>query len=177
MINSRFYDCAGDGIGSDVNGGFYRFGSSSDKDAKGMDLGDGAGDSLSIDIENSTIEGTQQYALHFTNHVAMSDLTVRVENSRLSGAKGPATIAFDQDGSTQHADIDLGGTGASSPGGNCIIDGTNLAVEVTGYDALARSNWWGRAEGPLAVEISVTDGKLFTPPVLKSRPPACKQVN
>jgi hypothetical protein len=176
MINSRFYDCAGDGIGSDVNGGIYKMSSSSEKVERSLDLGDGAGDSLSIDIENSTIEGTQQYALHFTNHVAMSDLSISVENSRLSGAKGPATIAFDQDGSTQHADIDLGSSGANSPGQNCIIGGTNLAAEVTGYDASARSNWWGRPEGPLATEISVTDGKLQSAPVLQSRPPACKEV-
>src|SRR5277367_2755043 len=66
MINSRFYDCAGDGIGSDVNGGIYKFSSPLDKVAESLDLGDGAGDSLSIDIENSTIKGTRQYALHFT---------------------------------------------------------------------------------------------------------------
>jgi len=176
MINSRFYDCAGDGIGSDVNGGIYSSSWSLDKAAKSLDLGDGAGDSLSIDIENSTIEGTQQYALHFTNHVAMGDLSIRVRNSRLSGARGPATIAFDQDGSTQHADIDLGGTGASSPGDNCIIGGTNLAAEVTGYEVNARSNWWGRAAGPSTGEISVTNGQLNSAPVLQSRTSACKEV-
>ena len=166
VINSRLYDCAGDGIGSDVNGGIYKMSSSLGKADKTLDLGDGAGDSMSIDIENSTIEGAQQYALHFTNHVAMNDLAIRVQNSRLSGANGPATIAFDQDGSTQNADIDLGG--------NCIIHGTNLAAEVTGYDVAAQSTWWGRAEGPTATEISVTDGKLRSAPVLQSPPPACK---
>lgn len=174
MLNSRFYDCAGDGIGADVNGGIYKFGSSSGAEAKGLDLGDGVGDSLSIDIENSVIEGSQQYALHFTNHVAMNDLAIRVANSRLSGARGPATVAFDQDGTTQHADIDLGGTGAGSPGENCIIGGANLAAEVTGYDVTARSNWWGSAAGPVAAMISVTDGKLHSEPPLNSPPPACR---
>ena len=174
VIDSRFFDCYGDGIGADVTGGAYAFGGSGGKSAS-MYLGDGEGDALSIDVENSRIEGTRQYALHFANHAAMADLKIRVENSRLSGAKGAATVAVDQDASTEHADIDFGGKDAGSPGGNCIVGGAGLAAEVTGYDVFGKSDWWGSADGPAARQISVTDGKLYTSPPLRSPPPSCRR--
>ena len=46
-------------------------------------LGDAVGDSVLIDIEDSKMEGTKQYALHFANHATMKQLTVRVENTFL----------------------------------------------------------------------------------------------
>ena len=124
-------------------------------------------------MENSRVDGTRQYALHFANHAALADLKIRVENSRLSGAKGAAAVAFDQDGSTEHADIDLGGKEGGSSGGNCILAGSGLAAEVTGYDVLAKSDWWGRAGGPAARQVSVTNGHLHTSPALRSRPSSC----
>lgn len=172
IINSRFADCRGDGIGSDVTGGAYTYGRPGGK-GRSMDLGDGVGDAVSIDVENSSIDGTGQYALHFANHAAMSDLKVRVESSRLSGAKGAAAVAFDQDGSTERVGIDLGGKVGGSSGGNCIVAGAGLAAEVTGYDVLAKSNWWGRAGGPAAGKISVTNGHLDTSPALHARPSSC----
>lgn len=175
IIDSRFSDCYGDGIGSDVTGGAYVYGlpTAGGAKAKSMDLGDAEGDAISIVVENSSIEGSRQYVMHFANHAAMSDLKIRVKNSRLSGAKGAAVVAFDQDGSTEHADIDLGGKDSDSPGRNCITAGSGLAAEVTGYDVFAKSNWWGRADGPTAREISVTNGHLYTAPALRSAPASC----
>jgi hypothetical protein len=172
IVNSHFADCRGDGIGSDVTGGAYSYGRPGAK-GRSMDLGDGEGDAISIEVENSRIDGAGQYALHFANHAAMADLKVRVENTRLSGAMGAAAVAFDQDGSTEHADIDLGGKAGGSAGGNCILAGAGLAAEVTGYDVLAKSDWWGRAGGPMARKIAVTNGHLHTSPALRSRPPSC----
>ena len=172
VINSRFSDCYGDGIGSDVTGGAYTYGRHGAMGGS-MDLGDGEGDAISIDVENSSIDGTRQYAMHFANHAAMADLKIRVGNSRLSGARGAAAVAFDQDGSTEHADIDLGGKDAGSPGGNCILPGAGLAAEVTGYDALAKSDWWGRAGGPAARQVAVTNGHLDTSHALHSPPTSC----
>jgi hypothetical protein len=173
MINSRFYDCAGDGIGSNVTGGVYKMRWAPGKDG-GMDLGDAVGDSQSIDIENSRIEKTQQYALHFSSHAAMNEVSIRVRNSLFGDAKGPAIVAIDQDASTQHADLDLGGKEPGSAGGNCFVGAANLVAEISGYDVFSRSNWWGRAQGPSADEISVTNGALYTAPVLNSPPPACQ---
>jgi hypothetical protein len=121
------------------------------------------------------IQGTRQYGLHFSNHAAMADLKIRVVNSRLSGAKGPAVVAVDQDGSTEHSDMDLGGKPGRGPGGNCIVGGTNLAAEVSGYDVFAKSDWWGHAGGPAAREISVTDGHLHTAPARRAPPPSCRE--
>lgn len=177
IIDSRFSDCYGDGIGSDVTGGAYAYGQQAAGGAlaRSMDLGDAEGDAISIVVENSSIDGSRQYVLHFSNHAAMSDLKIRVENSRLSGAKGAAVVAFDQDGSTEQADIDLGGKGSDSPGRNCIGGGAGLAAEVSGYDVFAKSNWWGRPGGPAAREVAVTDGHLYTSPPLRSPPPSCLQ--
>jgi hypothetical protein len=172
IIGSRFADCYGDGIGSDVTGGVYAYGGPAAKSGS-MNLGDGEGDAVSIDVENSRIEGTRQYALHFANHAAMADVAIRVENSRLSGAKGAALVAVDQDGSTQHADIDLGGKRGDSAGRNCIVGGESLAVEVSGYDVSAKSNWWGRVGGPTGRQVSVAHGHLFTSPALRSPPLSC----
>ena len=59
IINSHFADCRGDGIGSDVTGGTYAYGGPEAKSGS-MDLGDGEGDAVSIDVESSRIEGTRQ---------------------------------------------------------------------------------------------------------------------
>jgi hypothetical protein len=165
MIHSHFFDCAGDGIGAIVHGAKLSLPPSLGLGTQAIDFGDGVGDSLSIDIEDSTIMGTQQDALHFANQSAMKELTIRVENSQLGDAQGPAVIALDQNGSTDQAEIDLGG--------NCIVRAANLAVEVTGYDASAKSNWWGGADGPLPAKISATDGNLDLAPVLRVPPRVC----
>jgi hypothetical protein len=176
VIDSRFSDCYGDGIGSDVTGGVYAYGGRGAKSAS-MDLGDGAGDSISIDVENSRIDGTRQYALHFANHAALADLDIRVANSRLSGAKGSAVLAVDQDGSTQHASIDLGGERGGSPGGNCIVGGSTRAVEATGYDVFAKSDWWGRPGSPRPQQVTVTNGHLYSAPALRFAPASCGRVH
>jgi hypothetical protein len=175
VIDSRFADCYGDGIGSDVTGGTYTFGrpTKADPKPKGMYLGDARGDSVSIDVENSTIEDSGQYSLHFANHAAMADLAIRVRNSRLDRAAGRAVVGIDQNGSTRRAHIDLGGEGRGNPGRNCIVGGAHLAVEVAGYEVFAKSNWWGRAGGPAGRDVSVTGGRLSASPALRSPPPSC----
>lgn len=174
VIDSRFFGCAGDGIGSDVTGGVYRFAYTVNGVTRrgSMDFGDARGDAVSIDIEHSSIEDSGQYVLHFANHAAMSNLDVRVRNSRLSGARGAAVIAFDQDGTTRHARVDLGTGSAQEAGGNCILGGARLA-EISGYQATAQSNWWGRPRGPLTGEIAVSGGRLRVAPVARTRLPSC----
>lgn len=171
MLNSRFFDCAGDGIGSVVTGAVLTLPPNFDG-PKSMNFGDGVGNAVSIDIENSTISGTQQYALHFTNHAAMGDLAIRVQNSLLERAQGSAILAIDQDASTGHSDINLGE--ATNRGENCLIGASNLIAEITGYEVSAKSNWWGASQGPAAKLISVTDGKLLFDPWLRARAPACE---
>lgn len=173
MIDSRISDCAGDAIGSIVNGSASRPQAPTRPGGQPTDCGDGVGDSFRMDIENSVISGTQQYALHFMNQTTMNELQIKIVDSQFSNAQGAAVIAFDQNGSTKHSEIDLGGLGSESPGRNCITAGTNLAIEVTGYDVSAKSNWWGRAGGPLKEKVSVSDGKLDLLPALRV-PPACK---
>jgi hypothetical protein len=173
MIDSHFSDCAGDGIGSTVKGANITLPPSLGLGTNNINFGDAAGDSISIDVEDSTIMGTQQDALHFMNQTAMRELTIRVENSQLGDAKGPAIIAFDQNGSTEQAEIDLGGKEPDSAGANCFIGAATLAAEVTGYDVFAKSNWWGRPEGPLPAQVSATDGNLNAVPAPRLPPPAC----
>jgi hypothetical protein len=193
VMDSRFSDCTGDGIGSAING-TNPFPQQSGGEGAGAggnaaapagaaagvggvngDFGDGVGDSASIDIENTTITGTEQDAFHFMNLVAMKQVTIRVVNSQFNNARGPAAIAIDQNVSTENADIDLGGKASDNPGGNCIAGAANLNLEITGYDVSAKSNWWGRPEGPLPAKISVTDGNLNFMPALRVAPPACKE--
>ena len=175
MINSRIFDCAGDGIGSIVNGSALRPQPATLPGGQKTDYGDGVGDSLWIEIDDSTISGTPQYALHFTNQTAMNELQIRVKNSQFSDAKGLAVVAFDQNGSTKNPEIDLGSQGPENPGGNCIKGAANLAMEVTGYAVSAKSNWWGSPNGPPPKKISATDGKLDVASALRSAPPACKE--
>ncbi len=170
VIHSRFSDCAGDAIGSDVTGGVFRLQSRNQE----INLGDAVGDSVLIDIEDSKVEGTKQYALHFANHAAMNQLSVRVENTLLGNAQGPAIVGFDQDATTRDVEIDLGGGKALSGGGNCIVIASNLALEATGYEISAASNWWGSAKGLSQAKLSLTNGMLHASRSLSSPPQACK---
>ncbi|EQD47787.1 hypothetical protein B2A_08297, partial [mine drainage metagenome] len=147
IIDSSFTDCYGDGIGSDVTGGTFVYKDTTAVGAKldGMNFGDAAGDAVSIEVQDSSIEDSGQYALHFANHAAMSNLLVRVEDSRLSGAKGAAVVAFDQNGTTRHSHIVLGGKGVRA---NCILGGARLAAEASGYDVSAQRNCGGVPKGP-----------------------------
>jgi hypothetical protein len=177
VIRSRLFDCAGDGIGTVVNGGAIKLPPSLGLPADTIEFGDGTGDSVSIDVEDSVISGSQQDAMHFRNQVQMKDLWIRVENSYLGDAKGAAIVAFDQNASTEHSDIDLGGKQLDSSGGNCIVGPTNLALEVTGYDVAAKSNWWGLPDGPNPSAISVTSGNFVFAPPLHSAPSSCNAKN
>lgn len=171
IFDSHFSDCGNDGIGSVVAGVTPAM--TLPRGAQALNYGDGGDDSISIDVENSSFIGVQQDALHFTNQSAMRELSVKVENSRFSDVRGPATFAFDQNASTERAEVDLGGKEPDNPGGNCVTTAANLAGEATGYDVSAKSNWWGRAGGPAPEKISVTNGKFDFVPALSSAPAAC----
>jgi hypothetical protein len=200
IMDSHFFDCFGDGVGSAVNGSNPfpdtqgqgtpaggnampaaggasagpRAGGAGAPGGPNGDFGDGAGDSVSIDIENTVINGTQQDAFHFMNLVPMKEVSIRVVNSQFLNAQGPAAIAIDQSMSTERADIDLGGKAADNAGGNCIAGSANLDFEVTGYDVSAKSNWWDRTEGPLPAKVSTTSGNADFAPALRMPPPACR---
>jgi hypothetical protein len=198
VMDSHFSDCVGDGIGSAANGGnpftpppasaaagsgaVAGAAAGSGQGARGGagggvangDFGDGVGDSMSIDIENTTITGTQQDAFHFMNLVPLKEVTIRLENNQFGDAQGPAVVAIDQNASTERSEIDLGGKAPDSSGGNCIIAGGTLGLEVTGYDVTAKSNWWGRPEGPLPTKTSITSGNLNFEPALRQPPSTCK---
>jgi hypothetical protein len=171
IFNSHFSDCGNDGIGSVVAGVTPAM--TSALGAQALNYGDGGDDSISIDVQNSSFVGVQQDALHFTNQSAMRELSVQVENSRFSDVRGPATFAFDQNASTVRAEVDLGNREPNNIGGNCVTIPANLAVEATGYDISAKSNWWGRAGGPAPEKISVTNGKFDFLPALSSAPASC----
>jgi hypothetical protein len=160
MTNSAFSDCAGDGIGVTVTNAIDTLGSVT------IDLGSGVGDSVLIDVEKSTISNVQQDVFHFTNLDAMNHLAMKVEGSQLSNATGPAIIAFDQDASTDDANIDLGGGTLGSAGGNCIVGAANDYAEVTRYNVFAEGDWWGSPAGPPAAGVSITHGSLNFLPAL-----------
>jgi hypothetical protein len=177
MINSRVYDCAGDGFGGIVNTrGIRALPPSLGLGNVSTDYGDGVGDSVWIEIQNSKIYQTPQYAFHFVNQTEMDELHIRVTNTQFNDTQGPAAVAFDQNGKTAHSEIDFGSTPPDDPGGNCITGATNLAMEVTGYEVYARHNWWGK-DGPAASKLSATDGKLDFTPFLSEPPAICKTGN
>ena len=174
VINSRAFDCAGDGIGVNVNSrGVRQLPPSLGLGNVSTDYGDGVGDSVWIDVQNSKIYKTPEYAFHFVNDTVMDEVHIRITNTLLADAQGPAVVAFDQNGKTAHSEIDLGSAPPDNPGGNCITGATNLAMEVTGYEVSAKSNWWGVSGGPTPDKVSVTDGKLDFTPALNAAPPAC----
>ena len=128
-----------------------------------------------IDIENSTIYDTRQYALHFMNQTEMNELHIKIQNSWFRSAQGPAAVAFDQNGTAINSDIDLGSEEPDSPGGNCISGTNTPGLEVTGVDVSAKHNWWGLPSGPLPEQVSATNGTLTLRPALRESPPTCKE--
>ena len=176
MINSRVFDCAGDAVGAVVNTrGVSKLPAALGLGSASLDYGDGVGDSMWIDIENSTIYDTRQYALHFMNQTEMNELHIKIQNSWFRSAQGPAAVAFDQNGTAINSDIDLGSEEPDSPGGNCISGTNTPGLEVTGVDVSAKHNWWGLPSGPLPEQVSATNGTLTLRPALRESPPTCKE--
>ena len=175
VFNSHFSDCSGDGIGSVVAANLpfaAPAGTHAASTLPPMDFGDGEGDSMSIEIENSIIEGTPQYALHFENEAHMNELAVRVRNSVFAGARGGATVAFDQSGSSRREIIDLDGDGKA---GNCILPGAGPALEATGLKVTSKHSWWGHATGPRAAEVSTTNGEADASSPARAATPTCRK--
>ena len=172
IFNSHFIDCGGDAIGTSING------SSAVQPAPPgaapgaanpfaqRQFGDGIGDFVSIDIENSVVTNPEQYALHVMSEVTIKELNARLENNQFTGARGPALVAFDQNASSERYAIDLSG--------NCMMAGKNPAIEASGYDVTAKSNWWGRPEGPEPSQVSSTDAKIDVSSPLKTPPRGCQ---
>ena len=153
MINSRFSDCATDGILANfVN--LWR--------------NEGSGGLSSIYIENSEISNVNDFALHFVNYGTLDALRIKVQHSSFTNARGNALMAFDQAPGAETIDskIDLGGGALGSAGHNCFLGGPGLDAETEGYDVKLEHNWWGNPAGPPANSLSATNGSLDVMPVL-----------
>ena len=163
MVDSEFSDCVSDGILA-FYGNLPQYG-----------FATGPGRLSSIDIENSKITDTGQYALHWINYGQLDALAIRARRSTFSNAHGNAVVAFDQapGASTTDAAIDLGGGPLRNVGRNCITGGANLAAETTGYDVALQRAWWGTPSGPAPQQLSATGGTIRTDPALSAPPPGC----
>jgi hypothetical protein len=138
--------------------------------------GTGSPKAIRIDIEHSKITGSRYYDLWVNNLTALGTLNVKIQRSDLSGSLSGVAVAFDQQstGSTQHADIDLGGGSLGSVGGNCIAGGAIYNLEATQYRVLAEHDWWGAPNGPATGTTSSTPaGLITTSHALNSPPAAC----
>jgi hypothetical protein len=142
--------------------------------------GDGPPHTVRVDIDHSKISGSRFYNLWINNVTPLAKLDVKVQDSDLSTSTSGVAVAFDQQttATTQDVTIDLGGGALGSEGRNCLFGGAIFVLESTGYDVVAKHNWWGQASGPTAAEIfsnpirqsSIDDGSP-----LRSEPAACKE--
>jgi hypothetical protein len=132
---------------------------------------------VALAINNSTISGSKFYNLWFNDVTPLTELSVFVQNSNLSGSQSGIAVAFDMQptGKTTSAKIDLGGGPLGSNGRNCIFGGLIYNLEATNYNVFANGNWWGSASGPLAGSVHETNPgfTIQDSSFLKSAPPAC----
>jgi Right handed beta helix region len=161
MLDSHFSDCASSGIF-----GFYA-------NLPSMGFGSGPGKASTMDIENSSISGVGDYAVHWVNYAALDRLAIKAQGSTFTGAHGNAILGFDQapGATTGTAAIDLGGGPLHSRGQNTIDGASGDYAETTGYNAFLARNWWGKPSGPSATQLSATNGTLTVSNPLR-RPPA-----
>jgi hypothetical protein len=133
---------------------------------------------LALSINNSTISGSKFYNLWFNDVTPLTDLSLFVQNSNLSGSQSGVAVAFDMQptGATTSAKIDLGGGPLGSIGQNCIFGGLIFNLEATSYNVYANGNWWGSSSGPLAGSVHETKPgfTIFDSSFLKSAPVACR---
>ena len=163
MTDSSFTGCENNGIevtGNHVNGN-----------------GSGNLHTIVIDIDDSTISGSQYYNLWVNNLTPLTNLRVRVQDSNLSLSSSGVAVAFDRQptGATASALIDLGGGTLGSNGRNCIFGGAIYDLEARGYSVLAENNWWGTPSGPPTGKvISSQGGSIYDGSPLKHSPPTCQ---
>lgn len=141
--------------------------------------GDGTGNPhrIVLVINHSTISGSRYYNLWLNDVTPLTELSVMVQNSNLSGSQSGIAAAFDMQptGGTTSPRIDLGGGPLGSSGGNCIFGGLIYNLEATGYNVYAKRDWWGSPNGPLAgsVHESTPGFTIFDDSPLTSAPPGC----
>ncbi len=149
--NSKFTDCAGDGLGvisNNVNGG---------PPIK----------AVSFDVQNSQINNNQLSNLRVDSASEVQQLNGRIENTDLSRSAGSSVILQNPyDVSTVGTNLDLGGGGLASTGHNCIYDGAQTDVTALGYSLQAQHNWWGDPAGPPAGSTPAVNGTITDNPVL-----------
>jgi hypothetical protein len=164
MRNSAFSGCDNDGIQVTNN---Y---------TTSPPNGTGSPKSILIDIDHSKITGSRYYDLWVNNLTPLGTLDVKIQRSDFSDSESGVAVAFDQQatGSTQVANIDLGGGSLGSAGGNCIAGGAIYDLEATRYRVLAEHDWWGAPDGPAPGTTSSTPaGGISTTRALDAPPPAC----
>jgi hypothetical protein len=139
--------------------------------------GSGATEAIHVDVADSEIAGNRGGNLVVGNFTELTDLSIKVEDTDLSGSggrgSGRANITVQELGTTARAAIDLGGGPLGSRGGNCIVGGT-LAADVLRQDVAARGNWWGDPGGPAPGRAIAVGGTLAYDPVLTSAAPSCR---
>jgi hypothetical protein len=136
---------------------------------------------ISVNIDNSTINGSRFYNLWVNNATPLTNLKVRVQDSDLSVSSSGVAVAFDQQptGATASAVIDLGGGALGSDRKNCILGGAIYDLEATRYNVAAENNWWGSGKGPMAGKVveTIPSYKIDTSSPLRRAPPACNGEN
>lgn len=150
--NSEFTQCVADGLGvvsNDVNGGAPI-------------------KSVSFEVENSRITDNQLSNLRVESATAVEQLDGKVEDTDLSQSAGtPVVLENPYDVTGGRTDIDLGGGGLGSTGGNCIYGGTQVGSAYTvNYDLTAKQDWWGSAGGPATGATLAVGGTIADDPVL-----------
>lgn len=137
--------------------------------------GRGPTESLSLDVDRTTIVGNSGSNLGVRNFTGLRSLSVRVQRSDLAGRAGPgpavADVTIEDLGRTESERIDLGGGALGSLGGNCVR--AVAGVEVVRYDVAARGVWWGRSGGPGLLTTLVVGGSLDTADPLAAAPGWC----
>lgn len=134
--------------------------------------GVGPAQGLILDIDHSRIAGHAHYGLQVLNVSPLRLLQVKVQHSEITGSGGFGA-ALDQypTGTTQQAQLDLGGGTLGSEGANCLFANRKADVEATAYSVDAQHNWWGHPGGPATGQTATgTTGRVITDAGLAARP-------
>lgn len=137
-------------------------------------LGNGSGPagSLIVDVAHSRIAGNAKYGIEFLNDGPSRALALKVASTEVTG-NGGYGVGIEQPatGSTQRADLDLGGGSLGSAGGNCLVGNGKADLAATGLKVHAQRAWWGRAGGPGARQVATSaGGSANTAAPLAARP-------